>query len=131
METNVEFDSDLFRPFLHEDAQMNPCVYGAELAFWLSQQLAQRGVMTSYPLGEDWGWFIEYITGDGNEYWLCCQNREDAPDKWWCRLQPLGRGIFGRNKAPVEGARVLMDALRDVLAAEPEIKNVRWGLQEG
>jgi hypothetical protein len=126
MQTHVEFESELFRPFLPDDAQVNPCVYGAELTFWLSRQLAQRGVVTSYPVAEDWGWLIEYVTEDDNGYWLCCQNSGDSSDKWWCRLEPRAHGWFGRNKAPVEGATLLLQALRDSLAAEPGVRNVRW-----
>lgn len=55
IELAVEFDSELFKPFLPDDAQVNPQVYGAELAFWLSKNLALKGVITSYPVGEDWG----------------------------------------------------------------------------
>lgn len=98
METIVEFESELFQPFLHEDAQVNPSVYGAELAFWLTRELARRGVLTSYPQAEDWGWYLEYITEEGNEYWLCCQNQDGAPDKWWCRLEPLARGCSAAKK---------------------------------
>ena len=46
MEASVIFDSDLFAPFLPDDAQVNPRVYGAELAFWLFRQLAARGIVT-------------------------------------------------------------------------------------
>ena len=53
----VEFKSSRFVPVLPEDCQVNPGVYGAELAFWLSQALAKAGVATSYPNNEDWGWF--------------------------------------------------------------------------
>ncbi len=59
----VEFTSDAFLPYLPEEAQANPGVYGFELALWLSQELARRGVVTSYPLGEDWGWLIEQSDG--------------------------------------------------------------------
>ena len=126
METSVDFQSEKFRPYLPDEAQVNPSVYGAELAFWLSQQLAQRGVMTSYPNYEDWGWFIEYITEDGNEYWLCCANRDRTQDKWRCYLQPKARSFFGRDKAPVEGARLLMSTLRDLLAGEQSISDIAW-----
>src|SRR4029079_14060405 len=54
----AEFRSTRFAPVLPDDAQVNPQVYGAELAFWLCTELAKRGVMTSYPDFEDWGWFI-------------------------------------------------------------------------
>jgi hypothetical protein len=46
MDTSVEFRSPLFTPFLSEDAQVNPGVYGAELAFWLAQRLAAIGIHT-------------------------------------------------------------------------------------
>lgn len=64
MDTCVDFESRLFAPFLSEEGQVNPQVYGAELAWWLSRELAQEGVETSYPNSEDWGWFIEYIVDD-------------------------------------------------------------------
>lgn len=126
METSVDFESKIFSPFLPDEAQVNPRVYGAELAFWLSRQLAQRGTLTSYPQCEDWGWFIEYITEDDYEYWLCCANRDGAQDKWRCYLEPKTKSLLRRNKAPVEGARPLMDALRNVLTEERGITNVIW-----
>jgi len=60
----VEFSSAKFLPYLPEECQANPGVYGFELAMWLSQTLAKAGIVTSYPLGEDWGWLIEYIEGE-------------------------------------------------------------------
>jgi hypothetical protein len=48
--------------------------------------LAARGVITSYPEYEDWGWFLEYITAAGDEFWLCCGNREGEAEKWLCYL---------------------------------------------
>ena len=57
----IEFQSDRFLPFLPEDAQANPGVYGFELATWLAKSLAGLGLATSYPLGEDWGWLLEYF----------------------------------------------------------------------
>jgi len=60
----IEFSSDKFQPYLPEEAQQNPGVYGFELAEWLSRQLARSGVITSYPIGEDWGWFIEFVDGE-------------------------------------------------------------------
>jgi len=84
----------MFAPFLPDEAQVNPNVYGAELAFWLSRQLAQRGTLTSYPQNEDWGWFIEYSTEDNHEYWLCCANRDGTQNKWRCYLEPKAKKLF-------------------------------------
>ena len=50
MDTCVDFESRLFAPFLSEEGQVNPQVYGAELAWWLSRELAQEGVETSIRL---------------------------------------------------------------------------------
>lgn len=60
----IEFESDKFLPFLPEEVQGNPGVYGFELATWLSRSLSQRGVVSTYPLGEDWGWLLEYFRDD-------------------------------------------------------------------
>jgi len=38
----AEFSSELFRPFLPEESQVNPEVYGAELAYWLARKLFGR-----------------------------------------------------------------------------------------
>jgi hypothetical protein len=126
METSVDFESNLFNPFLPEEDQVNPGVFGAELAWWLARQLAQRGVATSYPQNEDWGWFIEYLTGDGHEFWLCCANLDGAADRWRCYLEPKPKGLFGRGKAPLDAALPLMRALREVLEAEAGIRNLAW-----
>ncbi|MCP5158705.1 MAG: hypothetical protein H6975_04690 [Gammaproteobacteria bacterium] len=126
MDTAVEFESDLFRPFLPEKSQVNPNVYGAELAFWLSRELAVRGVITSYPNYEDWGWFVEFITADGDEYWLCCSNVSGTSNKWLCYLNPQAKSFFGRNKASLEKAYPLLKALRAILEEAAEIAHVAW-----
>lgn len=57
----IEFTSSKFVPVLPEDCQVNDGVYGFELAWWLARKLAARGIVTSYPIGEDWGWLIEHV----------------------------------------------------------------------
>lgn len=126
MQTAVTFKSDRFRPILPEDAQVNPGRYGAELAFWLSKSLMAGGIATSYPNHEDWGWFIEYITNDGDEFWLCCGNVEGSDNEWHCFLDPKRRGLFGTSRPAVEAARPLLEALKLVLDVEPSITNVEW-----
>lgn len=125
MNTCATFNSDLFKPFLSGNAQVNPGVYGAELAWWLSRELAAKGVETSYPISEDWGWFIEYSV-DGNEYWLCCGNLDDSQNDWRVYLDPKAKGMFGRNKASIEHAKPLLEALAKVLNKYSEISNIIW-----
>ena len=69
----IEFNSSLFLPTLPPECQVNPGVYGHELAMWLARALAGRGITTSYPLAEDWGWFIE-CTQDGLEVQIGCSS---------------------------------------------------------
>jgi hypothetical protein len=122
----VIFKSPRFRPVLPDASQVNPGVYGAELAWWLCLQLAQAGVVTSYPIAEDWGWLVEYITAGGDEYWLGCGNVDGADDQWLCFLEPKAKGLFGRRKPPLEGAAPLLRALAGVLTAEPSVTDVQW-----
>ena len=124
--TAVTFRSDRFRPALPEESQVNPGRYGAELAFWLCTELARHGVVTSYPNYEDWGWFIEYVTADGDEFWLCCGNVDDSKDLWHCFLQPKSKGLFGRKQPRFEAAAALLTGLAEVLAEEASVKDVRW-----
>ncbi|BBL74501.1 hypothetical protein [Methylomagnum ishizawai] len=68
----IEFCSAEFLPVLPEQCQANPGAYGFELAWWLAQALARNGFVTSYPIGEDWGWLIEYISPSGVEFTIGC-----------------------------------------------------------
>jgi hypothetical protein len=56
----IEFNSDEFLPFLPEEAQSNPGVYGFELSVWVARKLAASELCTTYPLQEDWGWLLHY-----------------------------------------------------------------------
>ncbi|MTW22950.1 hypothetical protein [Allochromatium palmeri] len=93
--TDLEFTSDKFLPCLPEDCQANPGVYGFELALWLSQALARAGLFTSYPMGEDWGWFIEYIEGEA-EVMIGCGSQCEAGDGY--RGQPVMWHVFIKQR---------------------------------
>jgi len=126
MDTEVTFGSERFRPVLPDECQVNPGRYGAELAFWMCGELAKAGVITSYPQFEDWGWFLEYITEAGDEYWLCCGNVDGSDNEWSCFLQCKGKGFFGRKKAPLDNAKPLILALSKLLDSEPSVTNIKW-----
>ncbi|MCH9828667.1 MAG: hypothetical protein K0U79_13075 [Gammaproteobacteria bacterium] len=102
---HVEFNTDRFLPYLPEESQSNPGVYGFELAQWLSAELMKRKVVTSYPVAEDWGWFIEYLEGE-TELMVCCSSQaEDGegykgkPIQWGMFIRAPG-GLFKRRKGP-------------------------------
>jgi hypothetical protein len=126
MNTSVRFKSTRFRPILPEECQVNPGRYGGELAFWLCGELARKGVTTSYPDYEDWGWFLEYTNPEGNDFWLCCGNVEGSEDKWFCFLEPQSRGFFGSKTAGPERAQALLEAMARVLDAEESVHDVVW-----
>lgn len=124
----IEFSSDRFLPELPEAAQSNPGVYSFELAWWLARALQARGVDTSYPLGEDWGWFIE-ATRDDEEIMIGCSSVTDAgegylgrPIAWRVFVREHGGGLdrlFGRRrKKPSDFAASVADAVRDVIDGE-------------
>jgi hypothetical protein len=126
MKTCVNFKSDLFKPFLPEASQVNPGRYGAELAYWLTRKLSEKGVCTSYPEHEDWGWFIEFVTEEEDEYWLCCGNVDGTYKEWQIFIDPKPKGLFGRKKANVENARPLMSAVKTVLEECDQISEIEW-----
>ena len=123
--TAVTFSSKRFTPVLPEESQVNPGRYGAELAFWLCAKLAGEGVVTSYPEYEDWGWFVEYISPDGDEFWLACGNVDGTNDIWHCFLIPKKKGLFGR-KPDNHRARPLLEALESILQSESTVHSVNW-----
>jgi hypothetical protein len=125
MNTSVTFTSDRFIPYLPDDAQVNPGRYGFELAAWISRELAKKGVMTSYPNYEDWGWFIEYASEAGEEFWLCCGNVEGAQNEWHCFLDPKSKGLFAR-KPNLAGAMPLLVALKETLDNAAYLTDVNW-----
>lgn len=117
----IEFSSDRFRPYLPEDAQVNPGVYGFELAAWLSQALMRSGLATSYPVSEDWGWFLEYSLGRKSELMIACGSRSDPGEG--AGGHPIDWHIFLRHrKKPdpqeLEAVRRVSDAIAAALTAE-------------
>lgn len=122
----AEFSSESFSPFLPDDAQVNPMVYGAELAFWLSRALAEAGVVTSYPESEDWGWYVLYVTEEESEFAVHCGNIGGSPTRWLLSLRRFGRKLFGRDKPPHAHAAGLVAAIHQCLEANPTIRDISW-----
>jgi hypothetical protein len=122
----AQFRSKLFAPILPEDSQVNPNVYGAELAYWLCTELAKNGIVTSYPVSEDWGWFVEFLPESGAEFAVNCGNIEGARDKWLLTLRRHARKMFGRDRPPYEEAAKLVSGIRALLSATPGVDEVEW-----
>ena len=119
----AEFRSRKFAPILPEECQVNPQVYGAELAFWLCSELARRQVVTSYPQFEDWGWYIEYRTDSGAEFALDCGNIGGASDHWLLCLRRFAPKLFGRGKPSFAEADPLVATIKVILESEASVES--------
>lgn len=127
----VRFHSDRFSPVLPELCQVNPQVYGAELAFWLATELVPLGVVTSYPESEDWGWYIEYFAESGAEFAVHCGNVEGAKDVWLLSLRRHARKWFGRDLPSYSEAAPLILGVRHLISSESSITQVDWLYGDG
>ena len=121
----IEFYSSRFLPYLPESCQVNPGVYGFELALWLSNALIPLDIVTSYPIGEDWGWFIEYREGEAKFMIGCgCEANEgegylDQPLLWSVFIQQslsIKQRLCGQTTPTI--AAKLAEAVVAVLQAE-------------
>jgi len=126
----AHFRSDKFTPILPEDSQVNPGVYGAELAFWLCTVLAQAGIGTTYPESEDWGWFFEYHTERGSEFAIHCGNVSGYKNRWMLSLRRFGRKMFGRDKPPFAEISIVTDAIKQCLESETTVTDLEWHFPE-
>jgi hypothetical protein len=125
----AEFVSVKFEPILPEHCQVNPRVYGAELAYWLCPELAKSGIAASYPQNEDWGWYIEFITESGSEFAVHIGNVFGTKDRWLISLRRYGRKIFGRKKPSISEAESLLSGIKQILESEPSISDLKWLLE--
>ena len=120
------FVSDQFVPFLPEESQVNPEVYGAELAWWLASELARRNVFTSYPEYEDWGWYLTLVTDTGSEFMLACGNVVGTRNRWTLMLRRFPKKLFGRGKPSFEEAGPLLSALHEAVHSAGSLSDLEW-----
>lgn len=122
----IEFSANRFLPVLPESCQVNPGAYGFELALWLAHRLMEKGMVTSYPQCEDWGWFIEHTDADETEMMIGCGSMADEGEghaqkaiNWSIFIKPHTslverfKGVTHREK--VQG---IGDAIVELLRAE-------------
>jgi hypothetical protein len=127
MKTQVEFRSSKFPPYEGEEEQINPGVWGKRLAEYLVQKLSEKGISTQEINWEDWGW---YIPVENKEFRLaiCCGHRVGNADEFLCFIDPgtpSVRKLFKKIDATPQLSR-LTEALQQILASDPEIKDVVW-----
>lgn len=127
MQTQVEFRSAKFPAYPGEEDQLNPGLWGKRLAEYLAAELTARGLECGPPVAEDWGWLVP-IRNDGFPLALCCGHQDGEDDQFVCCTEPARPFVkkwFKRIDATPQLTR-LTAALRDILAADPEIREVSW-----
>jgi hypothetical protein len=123
----IEFTSGAFLPREPEEQQVNPGLYGKELAMWLVQALAERGVAVGEPIGEDWGWLCIH-TAEANNVWIGCGSLSEPGEgysgkaiDWSIFVETKKRWFRKASDAP---AQHIETAIRAALA-DKGIINVR------
>lgn len=71
----------------------------------------RKKVVTTYPLGEDWGWLIEFFDGDLEITIGCSSQAEEGdgysgkPIQWGIFIRPRG-SLFKKPKGPAVDAAI-------------------------
>jgi len=127
MKTQVEFRSKKFPAYEGEEEQINPGLWGRRLAEYLVQKLSERGITTEQIIGEDWGWYIP-VKNEGFKLAICCGHQHGDDDQFLCFTDPstpVVKKLFKKIDATPQLTR-LVEALQQILAADPEIGDVVW-----
>lgn len=127
MKTQVSFRSAKFPPYEGEEDQINPGLWGKRLAEYLVQALAAKGIATEPMVAEDWGWYVP-VVNEGFRLALCCGHQDGDDDEFLCFTEPatpVVKKLFKRIDATPQLTR-LTDALRDILASDPDIRDIEW-----
>lgn len=129
------FQSRMFDIEPGEDEEINPRMYGRQLANWLKEQLELRGYDVEPVINEDWGRCL-MCSRDPFMLWVGCGNMTDystakegdpPPPKeqiiWHCFAVaeiPLLKRLF--NKPDTGPALLKLNAdLSDILSSDPRI----------
>lgn len=134
--TQFWFKSDLFDIEPGEDDDINPRIYGRQLANWLKQRLEESGYKVEPVILEDWGRCL-MLTRDPFRLWIGCGNVTDLEDDaaaapagtevvWTCFTEaeiPFWKRLFGK---PDTGPAIekLTATLESIFANEPRIQQV-------
>jgi len=131
MKTQVSFRSSKFPPVDGEEDEINPGLWGRRLADYLVEKLPAAGVQPAEIVAEDWGYYIP-IRSDGCKMAICCGHQNGDDDEFLCFTdpsEPIEKKLFKTIDHSVELSR-LTQAIQQVLAADPEIRDVVWSEPE-
>ncbi|MEI6516728.1 MAG: hypothetical protein WCO77_12195 [bacterium] len=127
MNTQVTFRSNKFPPYEGEEEQINPGLWGKRLAEYFIENLKGTGIDTEEIIPEDWGWYIP-IKNEGFRLAICCGHQYGDSDEFLCFTEPSNpiiRKLFRKIDASEQLGRVIA-AMSQILASDPEIREVEW-----
>jgi len=127
MKTQVEFRSSQFPPYEGEEEEINPGLWGKRLTEYLARKLAEQGIETEAMAVEDWGCYLP-IQNDGFRLALCCGHQDGDDDQFLVFTEPSTPRVkkwFRTLDATPQLTR-LLNALRMILEADPEIRDIVW-----
>jgi hypothetical protein len=127
------FTSHLFAVEPGEDDEVNPGIYGKQLATCLKGQLESRGYVVEPIIAEDWGRCL-MLSRDPFLLWVGCGNVQRHAAEgvasseliWHCFPAvdvPFFKRLFGKSDTSAALAR-LDEALRSILGQHPAITMV-------
>jgi hypothetical protein len=127
MKTQVEFRSAKFPPYEGEEEEINPGLWGRRLTEYLAQQLAARGIETGEIVIEDWGCYLP-VRNDGFRLALCCGHQNGDDDQFLVFTEPSTPRVkkFFRTIDATPQLTRLLDALRQILESDPDIREIAW-----
>jgi hypothetical protein len=133
------FKSSKFEIEPGEDEEINPRMYGRQLARWLKQRLGENGYSVEDIINEDWGRCL-MCSRDPFMLWVGCGNVTDyetaqpgdgPPTKddviWHCFATAevfFWKRLFRRIETQPAVSKLYTD-LGEILSAEPEITLVQ------
>lgn len=136
--TQYWFRSDLFDIEPGEDEEINPRIYGRQLAAWLRLRLEEAGYAVEPVIAEDWGRCL-VVSRKPFLLWVGCGNvmdyegtRDDDPLPagrdvvWTCFTEaevPLWKRLLKRPDTAPTLAR-LDAAVSSILESEPRIQPI-------
>jgi hypothetical protein len=130
MLTHVEFRSDKFPPY-HDEAQINPDLWGKRLAEFLRDGLRAEGFQAEQPTAEDWGWMLP-IANQKFRLWIGCGHYQEHPDGFLCFIEPHTqhvRRLLTRIETS-ETTAALQRAMDKLLSEDAGVREKRWWTHE-
>lgn len=127
MKTQVEFRSLKFPPYEGEEEEINLGLWGKRLTEYLAAKLAEKGIATEEMAVEDWGCFLP-IRNEGFRLALCCGHQNGDDDQFLVFTDPSApsyRKWFRKVDATPQFTH-LLGALREILEADPDIREIEW-----